>query len=80
MSTLILLIAAGVILVHCICVTARLSRNKWHGHKGRFAGVSASIALMAGGAAGMVLDFAHAPLLLLIGMAGEFVFNRRGSC
>lgn len=80
MSALLLLAASAVILVHCLCVVARLSRNKWEGHKGRFAGVSASVALMAGGAMGMVLALPHAPLLLAVGVAGGFIFERRGVC
>ena len=77
---IIILMASGVILVHCVCVVATLSRSKWDGHRGRFAGVAASIALMAGGAMGMVLAFPHAPILLTVGLAGNFIFERRGAC
>lgn len=74
-----LIVLAGVILVHCVCVVSGLSRLKWQGHKGRFAGVSASIALLAGGALGMVLSFYHWPFLLAAGIAGEYVFDRRNT-
>lgn len=77
---MILLMASGVILVHCVCVVAKLSRSKWDGHQGRFAGIAASIALMAGGAMGMLLAFPHAPILLTVGLAGSFIFERRGAC
>lgn len=70
---------SSVIMVHCVCVVAGLSRIKWHGHIVRFAGVSAAIALLAGGAIGMVLNFTHWPLLLAVGIAGEFVFDRRNA-
>lgn len=77
---MLLLLAAGVILVHCLCVISNLSHRKWSGHKGRFAGVTFSVALLAGGAAGMVLDYPPAPVLLIVGIAGAYIFERRGSC
>lgn len=76
----LLLLAAAVILVHCVCVAAKMSRRKWDSHKLRFGGISASVALMAGGACGMALGAAYAPVLLSVGVAGSFVFDRRGSC
>lgn len=78
--SVILLLAAAVILVHCVCVAARMNRRRWSGHKLRFAGISAAIALMAGGACGMVLGAVYAPLLLSVGVAGSFIFDRRGPC
>lgn len=80
MILLVLLVAAGVILVHCVCVAAKMSRRRWQGHKARFAGVSASIALMAGGAVGLLLECHYAPVLLATGVAGSFVFDRREIC
>lgn len=76
----ILMVSVGVILVHCVCVVASLSRKRWAGHQARFAGLSASIALMSGGALGLLLAFPHAPFLLAVGVAGRYVFERRGSC
>lgn len=75
----VLMVSVGVILVHCLCVVASLSRKKWAGHLARFAALSASIALLAGGALGMLLAFPHAHILLATGAAGSFVFERRRS-
>lgn len=84
MSTLIWLLsllAAGVVLVRVICVSANLSRRNFNGHPLHFLAISASYALLAGGAAGTVLHWDIGPRLLLAGVALWVVFDRRrGSC
>lgn len=84
MSTLIWLVsllAAGVVLVRVICVSANLSRRNFKGHSLHFLAIAASYALLAGGAVGTVLHLEIAPRLLLAGVALWVVFDRRrGAC
>lgn len=84
MSTLIWLVsllAAGVVLVRVVCVAAHLSRRNFNGHPLQFLALSASYALLAGGATGTVLHLKIGPLMLLVGVALWVVFDRRrGAC
>ena len=84
MSTLtlfILLPCAGIVLVRCVCVAAKMSHREWEGHPLQFYGITASYALTGGGAVGMALGMVSAPVLLLIGVALWVVFDRRrGHC
>lgn len=70
-------ISAGVVLVHGICVASRLSRQGWYGHPLLFFGISASYALVCGGSVGIVLGWTPGPMLLLLGVAGWVIFDRR---
>lgn len=70
------LATAGVVIVRCVCVAARMNRRDWHGHSFGFSGLSAGCALSASGALGMVLGYPHAPLLLLMGVAFGILFER----
>jgi hypothetical protein len=71
------ILAAGVILVHCMCIVAKLSPRNWFGHRLQFFGLSAAYALIAGGAVGSAFSWHLAPTLLLLGIAGLVLFDRR---
>lgn len=82
MKTIIVLLAmmsAGVVLYHGICVSSRLSRKAWEGHMLQFFGISASYALVCGGSVGVALRWEPAALLLLLGVAGWVIFDRRNN-
>lgn len=74
---LLLLPATFVILGHSLDLASTLSRKQWVGHPFRFAGFSISIALTAGGAVGVLLGAFYAPALLVLGVAGCMMFDRR---
>ncbi len=74
---LILILAAGVILVHCTCIVAKLSPRNWFGHRLQFIGLSAAYSFIAGGAVGTAANWHLGPSLLLIGLAGLVIFDRR---
>lgn len=75
--TLILILAAGVILVHCTCIVAKMSPRNWYGHRLQFFGLSAAYSFIAGGAVGTVVNWHLGSSLLLIGVAGLVIFDRR---
>lgn len=77
MMTILTSIAASVVLMHCICVASQLSRKEWGGHPLQFIGLSVSYPLIGGGALGAALGWPHAIWILLFGMAGLFLFDRR---
>lgn len=77
MITLMIMAALAVVLNHCLHQIATLSHKKWQGHQVRFAGFALAHALVAGGAAGCALGMGAAPLLLLVGIAGKIIFDRR---
>lgn len=79
-AVVVIWLSVVVVLVRCICISATLSRMRWEGHQARFAGVAAAHALLAGGAVGMLYGLPHAPVMLLAGVAGWIVFERRRSC
>lgn len=70
-------LAAGVIMVHCTCLIAKLNHRNWYGHKLQFVGLSAAYALIGGGAVGIALGYPPAIMLLLFGEAARVVFDRR---
>lgn len=75
--SLILILAAIIILVQCTCIIAKLSPRAWLGSRLKFLGLSAAYALMAGGAVGTAAGWHMGPALLLIGVAGTVIFDRR---
>lgn len=74
---LILILAAGIVMVHCTCIVAKLSPRNWFGHRFQFLGLSAAYSLVAGGAVGTAFSWHLGPTLLLIGLAGLVIFDRR---
>lgn len=77
MTEWITLVALAVVLLHCLRQIASLNYKKWHGHLVKFAGLALAHALIAGGAVGVALGMGVAPMLLLIGIAGKILFDRR---
>lgn len=78
MTHLIILLSITVVLLHCLHQIATLNHKKWTGHQIKFAGLALAHALVAGGAVGIALGMSAAPLLLLVGIAGKILFDRRG--
>lgn len=76
--TWVMLLSVTVVLMHCLRQIATMSHLKWRGHQIQFAGLALAHALIAGGAAGIALGLGVAPLLLLVGVAGKILFDRRG--
>lgn len=74
---ILVMLSAGVVMYHIICVSSRLSRKAWAAHPLRFLGLSASYGLVCGGSVGVALHWEPAALLLLFGVAGWVLFDRR---
>lgn len=75
--TWVMLLSLAVVLLHCFRQIATLNYRKWQGHQIRFAGLALAHALIAGGAVGIALGMGAAPMLLLVGIAGKILFDRR---
>jgi len=77
-ALLVLSIAAAVVVLwRSTCVAAHLSRKEWGGHLLEFVGITGSYALICGGAVGIPIGYAPAPLMILVGVAGWILFDRR---
>lgn len=76
-ASLIMLIAAIVVLVRTVCLAAKMSARDWPGHPIRFVGIAAANAFLAAGAVGVVLLWRHGALLLLVGVAIRLLLDRR---
>lgn len=75
--TFILILAAGVVMLHCTCIMVSLSPRNWTGHRMEFFGLSLAYSLMAGGAVGTALGWHYGPVILLLALAGKVLFDRR---
>lgn len=71
------LAAAVVVVMRSVCVAAHLSRKSWSGHLLQFVGLTLSYAFIAGGAIGTALAWPSGATLLLLGMSGWILFDRR---
>ena len=71
------MLAMCAVLARCICVVPRLSRKSWTGHRVHFTALAGTYALLAGGAVGTALHWGLGPTMLLIGVAGWVLFDRR---
>lgn len=71
------LLCAGIVVVRCVCVAARMSRREFTGHPLQFLGTTLGYTFIAGGAVGMVLQLGAAQWLLLAGVALWIIFDRR---
>lgn len=74
---LIIICASMVIMVRCTCMVAKLNHRNWYGHKLQFTALAISYAFIFGGAAAFALGWTAGALLLLFGMAGRVLFDRR---
>jgi hypothetical protein len=68
---------AGIVLMRCVHVAARLNIRDWRGPRWRFIGLAASFSALAAGAFGVALFVQWAAFMLLAGIAGLIVFDRR---
>ena len=71
------LASAAVVLYHSLYQITHLDHKLWDGHQVRFMLMSLSVSMVCGGAVAIVLAWSPGPLLLLIGMAGSMLFDRR---
>ena len=77
MIQLISLLATCVILTRCICMAAQVNKKEWSGHPLQFIGFAVAYGLSSGGSLGVVFGWQHAPIVLLLGVAGWVMFDRR---
>lgn len=75
--TLLMLAAAGVVMMRCLCVAAHLSPARWFDHKFKLLGLSISYAFIGGGAVSFALGWMPGAYMLLFGLAGLILFDRR---
>lgn len=68
---------ASIVLMRCVHVAARINIRDWHGPRWRFVGLAASFSALAAGAFGVALFVQWAAFVLLAGIAGLIVFDRR---
>ena len=73
----VMLVAMCVILMRCICVVPKLSRRGWTGHRVHFAALAGTYALLGGGSVGTALHWPLGPTMLIAGVAGWVIFDRR---
>ena len=71
------LITTAVIFSHCLTLAADIKRHAWDGHLLEFTAFTLSIAALGAGAAGALLGWPPAVILLLVGIAGTIVIDRR---
>lgn len=75
--TLLILVSTIVVLMNSITLVAHLDRKLWFGQLYKFGGFSVSIALTAAGAVGILFGWEPASEMLMIGIAGRMIFDRR---
>lgn len=73
----VMLVAMCVVLARCICVVPKLSHKNWGGHRAHFAALAGTYALLGGGAVGTALHWDMGPVMLLVGVSGWVLFDRR---
>ncbi len=71
------LLAAGVVLMRCVCLAAHLNPAKWGHKRAHFALYASSLACLGAGALGVALGWQPACFMLLLGAAGIVLFDRR---
>lgn len=81
MSPVIVMLAAlamaSIVLMRCVHVASRINIRDWRGPRWRFVGLAASFSAIAAGAFGVALFVQWAAFVLLAGIAGLIVFDRR---
>jgi hypothetical protein len=75
--TLVLLAAAGVVMTRCVVLVAHLSPKRWIGPKWQLLGLASAYALIGGGAIGALLVWPASSVLMVVGLAMLFIFDRR---
>lgn len=74
----LMMAAALVVLYRCIQLAAHMDRHSFTGHRLRFAMIALAYALIGSGAVATALGLASGAHMLLAGVAGVFIFERRG--
>ncbi len=77
LMTLVLLAAASVVMMRCLVLVAHLSPKRWFGPKWQLLGLALGYALIGGGAVGALLGWPASSVLMVIGLAMLFTFDRR---
>lgn len=75
---ILLVVCAAVVMMRTLCQIATLSHKTWSGHQLEFTGLALAHALFAGGVLAAVLGWHVALYLIVIGAAGQVLFDRRG--
>lgn len=75
--TLVLLAAAGKVMTRCVVLVAHMSPKRWFGPKWQLLGLAAAYALIGGGAIGALLGWPPSAMLMVVGLALLFTFDRR---
>lgn len=76
-AQLLLLIPAVVVIVRTLCLAPKMNRYRWTGHPWQFGGLALSHMLLCGGSLGIAIGYPSAPVWLLLGLAGQVIFDRR---
>jgi len=74
---ILIILAAIIVMVHCTFMIAHLNHRNWFGHKMQFIGLAVAYSFIAGGSVGIALSWSPAAGVLLFGLAGWAVFDRR---
>lgn len=69
--------AVLVVMTRIVCLASKMSMLTWQGGKARFIFYTLAIAMIAGGAVGTLFNYPAGPLMLLVGLAGQMLFDRR---
>lgn len=79
MSTpiILLLVCAAIVLMRTLCQISTLSHKTWTGHQMEFTGLALAHSLFAGGVLAAVLGWGVAIYLMVVGAAGQVLFDRR---
>lgn len=77
MSKILMILSAIIVMVHCTCMIARLNYRNWFGRQLQFVGLTVSYSFIAGGSVGIALSWPPAAAVLLFGLAGWILFDRR---
>lgn len=77
LMTVLMLIAAGVVMMRCLNVMAHMSHRRWNGHQVEFTALSIAYALTGCGAVGMALGWLPGGAVMLSGVALLFFADRR---
>lgn len=71
------LVSFIVVLYRVICMASHQGIHKWADHKYRFTFMSISFSLLLGGSLAVLIGYHHGGELLLVGIAGLLVSDRR---
>ena len=79
MMDFLLILAALAVLYKMLSAISSLSHFKWRSRKVQFSLLTASYAAMGAGAFGVAVEVGFGPQMLLVGLAGVMLIERRGA-